>query len=62
MSSEHSLSKIADRVARENPDITRWQSIRDICDQISAGELSTFALDMVTDMTQKRITNAGGLA
>lgn len=50
-----SFCDLADFVALDYPDIYNYECIRDVCDQASHGELNSFALDMLTDMTQKRL-------
>ena len=50
------LSKIADQIANEYQDTLDFETIRDLCDLRSGGELSSYALDMLTDMTLTRLT------
>lgn len=49
------LSPIADRVMEQTTIHTSWESLRDLCDQMSGGKLPMSLLDKLTDMTQRRL-------
>lgn len=50
------LQELADRALKGlDAKVDTWETVRDHCDILSAGELDTFQLDMVTDMVMKRL-------
>jgi hypothetical protein len=48
------LAPIADQVAKRRPPL---DMIRDLCDEVSGGELDTFQLDLCHDMVLRRLAN-----